>query len=752
MTTTTPAPAIRPAAPSRPRPDAPESGPWVGRPVDRRDGPTKTTGTATFSAEYQLPDLAHGWLVHAPIARARITAIDDAAARAHPGVLTVLSHLNTPRLKPSPARPSLLDMSTMVGGTRVDYLGTDEVFFDGQPVAVVVAESLEAAQYAASLVQVDYAPLPAAVDFAAAAAAGRATPVKQSLGMPTLVGSVGDADAALGRAAHVVDLHFTTPGHNHNALEPHATTAVWDGHRVTVWDATQGIDWFRKHLALRFDVPVESVRVIAPFVGGGFGGKGSVWAGTLLTVLAARVTGRPVRMALSREAVNRVVGGRTPTRQRVALGADADGRLTSVIHEAVLRNSPVGGGPEQVVGASGDLYASPHVRLATSMVTLDLVPNTFMRAPGESTGSFALESAVDQLAHDLGVDPLELRLRNEPETSALHHRAFSHRRIRELLHVGAEAFGWADRTPGGRRDGSQLVGHGLALAYHPAWEFPANVTLLLRRDGTALLRCGFQEMGMGTATIQAQVVADALGIPFDAVHVDYGDSDLPIAPNAGGSTQSASIAAAVLRSAAKLRRAVSRLHQRPGESLAQTLTRVGRDVEVSVGSDVGVGAAATSVRFIATTLLNQRRWVRAASGAHFCEVRVDADTGEVRVTRWVGAFDIGTVLNAKTAASQLRGGIVMGLGLALTEETVVDGRTGRIMNAGLADYHVPTHADVPHIDIHLLDDPDPTMPLGVLGAGEVGITGVGAAIANAVFDATGRRVTDLPLTLDRVAP
>ena len=746
----TTAPAVPTTAPARipDRSASPtEPGPWVGRPLDRSDGPAKATGAATFSAEYQVPDIAYAVLVHATIARGRIRSIDTRRAETHPGVVAVLTHHNAPTMVPPPSRTNLMDLSTMAVGSRVPYLNTDEIYYDGQPVAVVVAERLEAAQYAASLVGVDYEERSARVSFSTEL--HRATPVKQSLGMPTMTAHKGDADAALASAAHRVDLRFTTPAQNHNAMEPHATTAVWDGDHLTVWDSTQHIDWVRKHLALRFRLPVEQVRVMSPFVGGGFGGKSNVWSVTLLAVMAARATGRPVRLALTREGVHRTVGGRTPTAQRVGLGAGADGRLTALVHEAVMRSSPMGGNSEQIVGATGDLYDAPAIALRTSMVELDLVPNTAMRAPGESVGSFAVESAMDQLASDLGLDPVDLRLRNEPETSPMHGRAYSHRRIRDVMALGAREFGWAQRTSA--QTGSTMVGYGMALAYHPSWVFIANLTLRLDADGTALLRCGSQEIGTGAATVHAQVVADELAVPYEAVRVEYGDSDLPISPGAGGSAQSASIVGSIVTAAERIRQQVRRWGGQPGEPLAAVLARTGHDfVEVSVGSDFGWGAMAGQARFIARTLRDQRRWVRAASGAHFCEVHVDRDTGEVRVTRWVGAFDVGRVLNAKTVASQLRGGIVMGLGLALTEETLVDPRTGRIMSASLADYHVPVNADVPDIAIHVLDDPDPTMPKGVLGAGEVGITGVGAAVANAVYDATGIRVTDLPITLDKV--
>ena len=740
--------------PRRPHPRAYPTGPsahrhrtWVGRPLDRADGTAKATGSATFSAEYQVPDLAHAALVHATIARGRIRRIDTARAEAHPGVVAVLTHLNAPKLVPASSRTNPMDLSTMVIGSQVPYLNTDEVFYDGQPVAVVVAERVEAAQYAASLVEIDYEELRPHVDFAAEQ--GRAKEVSQSLGMPTMSGRKGDAQAALASAPHRVDLRFTTPTQNHNAMEPHATTAVWDGDSLTVWDAAQNIDWFRKHLARRFDVPVEKVRVLAPFVGGGFGGKGFVWSGTLLTVMAARSTGRPVRMALTREGVHRTVGGRSPTAQRVALGATADGRLTALLHEAVMRTSPMGGSADQVVGASGDLYDAPAIALRTSVVELDLVPNTPCGRPASRWARSPWSPRWTSSPTTSGSTPSTCGFATSRPSRPMHGTGIlappdprGHGPRRSRVRLAREA------TNAYRLD---LVGYGMALAYHPAWIFIANLTLRLDADGTALLRCGFHEMGMGTATVQAQVVADELGVPYDAVRVEYGDTDLPIAPGAGGSAQSASVAGSIADAATQIRRQVRRWGGRDGEPLAAALARTGHDhVEVSVGADSGMRAMAGQVRFLARTLRDQRRWVRAASGAHFCEVHVDRDTGEVRVARWVGAFDVGRVLNAKTLASQLKGGIVMGLGLALTEETLIDPRTGRIMSASLADYHVPVNADVPEIAIHVLDDADPSMPKGVVGAGEVGITGVGAAVANAVFDATGTRVTDLPITLDKV--
>jgi xanthine dehydrogenase YagR molybdenum-binding subunit len=765
-------------APERTRPvEAPTTGrgPAIGRPLDRVDGVVKTSGAARFSADQPYAGLAHAALVHAEIARGRITGVDAAAAVAVDGVIAVITHLNAPRMTPPP-KPSMLNMSTMATGTSVNYLNTDEVHWNGQPVAVVVAESLETAQEAARLVRVSYERLPALTDFTAAQ--HDATPVR---GGPLSPGESrkGDAEQGFATAPVTVDLRFSTPPQNHNAIEPHATTAVWSGDRLTVHDSSQMIDWCRRHLALRFGVPVPNVRVIAEHVGGGFGGKGMVWPGTVITVLAARVTGRPVRLALTREAVYRTVGGRAPTAQRVALGAERDGTLTALIHTGVSRIGRAGGMPEAVGGQSQHLYAAPNIHIKHSTTTLDVLPNTAMRAPGEAVGSFGLESAVDALAHELGMDPVELRMRNEPERDPTSGKAFTRRNLRAAYARGVERFGWAGRpqAPRSMRANGKLVGWGVATAFHMPFRMPASVTLRIGMDGSVQVRCGFHEIGVGAATATAQITADALGVPVEAVTVEYGDTALPIGPGAGGSAQTASIASSVLQASEQLRRSALALARRSpasplrglrpaevqprdgglyradgtGETYAAILARAGRPaLEAGVGSDSGLGRTVGLVRYMAGLVRDQRRWVRAATGAHFCEVHVDEDTGEVRVTRWVAVFDVGRVINPKTATSQLRGGIVMGIGAALSEETLVDPRTGRIMNAGLAEYHVPVHADIPAIDVSYLDEPDPTTPLGLLGVGEVGITGVAAAVANAVHHATGVRVRDLPITLDRL--
>ena len=750
-------------------PSADERRPYVGRAVARLDGPAKTTGRAAFAAEHAYPDLAYAAVVHATIPRGRIRTIDTNDASSVQGVIAVLTHENTPPVMKAPGRQSMLSPTSLATSTSVNYLATDEVHWNGQPVAVVVAETFEKARYAASLVRVTYDQWPAAVDFVAEAP--HAVPDK---GIPMLSrpAKKGDTVAALAAAAYAVDLEFSTPQHNHNALEPHATTAVWDGDRLTVHEGTQNISAVRSLLAKRFGVPKANVHVLSPFVGGGFGGKARPWAGTLLAVLAARVTGRPVRLALPRAGVYHTVGGRTASTQRVALGADVDGRLTALLHSSVSRTGRVGGMPEPITEVSQHLYAAPNITTRQDVAKLDLLSNTFMRAPGEALGSFAIESAMDELAWTVGMDPVTLRLLNQPERDPVGGQRFTHRMLREAFALGAERFGWKDRDPraGSMRDGRWLVGMGVATAWYRTMRSPASVTVRLDATGSLLVRCALHEMGMGAPTAQAQIAADQMGVGLDSVRMEYGDSDLPRGAVAFGSMQTASVAAGVLAACAQLKKQLHKLaRQIPGSPLAGArlaeveardgglyLRRAGHTyagILAAAGRDhVEVSYKPNLPAFVARTARDLRFRARAASGAQFCEVRVDADTGEIRVSRWLGVFDVGTVINARTATSQLRGGIIWGIGMALEEQTLIDPRTGRIMNPSLSEYHVPVHADIPQIDVHYLDEPDPTMPLGLLGLGEIGITGAPAAVANAVRHATGTRVADLPITLDKVLP
>ncbi|HEY2556596.1 MAG TPA: xanthine dehydrogenase family protein molybdopterin-binding subunit, partial [Diaminobutyricibacter sp.] len=677
---------------------------YVGKPVDRVDGVAKTSGQARYSAEYSFPDLAYAALVHSTIARGRITAIDAEEAARVPGVITVITHENAPRMAPPP-KVNYLKAGSAAGGTRVNYLNTDEVFWNGQPVVVVVAETQEAANEAARLIRVQYDQLPAITDFVAAQA--DAVTIKNNI---VFVGEakIGDPEGALEAASVKVDNEYATPPHNHNALEPHATTAVWEGDNLTVYDATQNIDWARRYLALRFDVPASGVRVIATYVGGGFGGKASVWAGTVLAVLAARACGRPVRMALSRESVYRTVGARSPTAQRVALAAEPDGQLTALVHTGISQVGRMGGMAEPVAAQSGHLYTVANILLRQQTTDVDALPNTFMRAPGEAMGSFALESAVDELAAELGMDPIELRLLNDPERSPIDGKSFTRRARRSVYERGAEQFGWAERpaAPRATRDGRWLVGWGVAGAFYLPAQMPADVLVRLNADGTVLVRCAFHEIGVGAATAQAQIVADALRVPIEAVTMEHGDSDQPTGPGAFASAQTASLAAAMLQACEQITHDLERLVRRDRtrsdgaatpsttrEHAGSVIARAGLPyLEARTGSDSALGRSLSQVRFITGLLRDRRRFVRAATGAHFCQVKVDIDTGEIRVSRWLGVFDVGRVINAKLAASQLRGGIIMGLSAAIAEEALIDPRNGRQMNADLVGYHVPVHA------------------------------------------------------------
>ena len=734
----------------------------IGLPLDRVDGALKVQGAATFTAEYQVEHIAHAALVYSTIARGRITGIDTSAAEAAPGVITVITYQNAPRLK-DPTLLNFLRLNKGVSGSNLPVMQNDAIHFDGQAVAVVVAELPEQAAYAASLVHVAYEAEEPRVSFDAARA--QATTPKNVMGEEPEI-TLGDPESALSVAAFAVDNTYRTPRENQNALEPHATIAIWEGEdNLLILESTQFVNGLKHQLAHVFDLKPENVRVVAPFVGGGFGGKVALWSHTVLCAAAAKVTGRPVKLVLTREGVFRLVGGRTLAEQRVALGAEPDGALTALIHTGTTATTTHARYPEQFSLTSRHLYAVKNLHSGQDVVNLDTVANTWMRAPGDAMAMYALEAAMDELAYATQIDPIDLRRRNEPDKDPTTGAPFSGRHLLECYARGAEAFGWKQRPPQPRsqRDGQWLVGQGMAAAYFPHFRWNAKVRIRLDADGSALVQAAGSEMGMGTATVQIQQAADRLGLPIDCVTFEYGDSALPDSPiMAGGSSQTVTIAAAVQKAVENLHRellklvpdssplAGAKLEQiearngglycrgtNQGETYAALLHRAGRDfIEVE-------GKSAPPVEIL--------KYSMASYGAQFCEVRVHEDTGETRISRWVGAFDIGRVINPKTVTSQLRGGIIMGIGMALQEETVLDERRGRIVTRSLAEYHVPVHLDIPQdFQIILLDHPDEHAPLGARGAGEIGITGAPAAIANAIFHATGKRIRDLPITLDKL--
>jgi xanthine dehydrogenase YagR molybdenum-binding subunit len=730
---------------------------YIGRPVSRLDGPQKVKGAARFAAEVRLPGMVYAALAFSTVAKGRIAALDTAEAEAAPGVVLVMTHRNAPRMAPAPV---FLTAPKAAAGDDLPVMQDDRVYWNGQPIAVILAETQEEADHARSLIRVAYESEPAMTVFGQAKTRTR----EVLYAGQRRNAEVGDAEVALAAAPHRLDVTYRTPRHNHNAIEPHAVTVAWDGDDLLIHDCAQGVGHVAWSLAQVLGIDERRIRVVAPYVGGGFGGK-TMWQHHILAAAASRLAGRPVRLALSREGVYRVVGGRANTEQRVAIGALADGRLDALIHTGVASMTRHNSLPESFTNPTRVLYGARTLKVDVRVADMDMLANTFMRAPGESVGSFALESALDELAEQLGMDPIELRIRNEPERDPIHHTPFSSRHLVDAYRAGAERFGWAarDARPAMRRRGEWLLGMGVATATYPYNRFPGGAArITLTRDGRARVEIAAHEMGMGTATAHTQVAADRLGLPMDRVTFAYGDTALPGTVLAGGSQQTASIGASFIAAERALvaellrlagdrsplagltpdgvgieRGALYRL-DRPNrrESFAAILGRARRE-EVSVEASAPPPA-------------ERQRWSMHSYGAIFCEVRVNAVTGEPRIERLLGSFHCGRILNPKMARSQFRGGMIMGLGLALVEDTHFDERNGRVVNASLAEYHVPAHMDVPEIDVLWTDIPDPQAPLGALGVGEIGITGVGAAVANAVYNATGRRVRELPITLDKL--
>ena len=738
----------------------------IGQPISRVDGPLKVQGEARFAAEFPMDGMVYAALAYSTIAKGGILTIDTSAAEAAPGVVLVMTYRNAPKMKPSPLFGS---QSKAAGGDDLPIMQDRRIHWNGQPIALVLAETQEQADHAKSLITATYHADASVTSYAAAK--GKGTTPASWQGEPMKL-EIGDAEAALAASPHRIDADYTTPRHNHNAIELHASTLAWKGEgdtlELTIHDATQAVAHMAWSMAEIFGLDEAQVHVTSPYVGGGFGGK-TLWQHQILAAAASRLAGRPVRIVLSREGVYRVVGGRTLTEQRVALGARDDGHFTALIHTATVPMTAHNNMPEPVVLPARCLYAADHFKLDVETTTMDVQSNTFMRAPGEAVGSFALECGVDELAVAMGMDPIELRIVNEPEKDPTTGAPHSSRHMVEAWRAGAERFGWKDRspTPGARRDGEWLIGMGCAAATYPYYRMPggaARITLT-QKGGDAVfvkVEIAAHEMGMGTATAQTQVAAERLGLPLDCVQVCYGDSRFPGVVLAGGSQQTASIGASVMAAQAALIEALLKLAGKDSPLSGSKPDELeGRDgglcriddptVRESYGALLSrADGHELTVEAEAPPPLETQHWSMHSFGAQFCEVRVNAVTGETRVSRFLGSFDCGRILNAKTAASQFRGGIIMGLGLALMEETQCDERNGRVMNPSFAEYHVPVHLDVPEIDVIWTDIPDPHTPMGAHGIGEIGITGVGAAVANAIYNATGKRVRDLPITLDKV--
>jgi len=730
----------------------------VGTSVSRLDGPLKVRGEARFAAEVRMDGLAYAALLYSTVAKGRIATLDTGAAESAPGVVLVMTHKNAPKMKPLPL---FMTAPKAAGGDNLPIFQDDSVHWNGQPVALVLAETQEQADHATSLIRITYLAEPAVVSLDAARANGLEPASFQ--GEPLKV-EIGDAEAALAAAPVHVDAVYRTPRQNHNPIELHAATVAWNGDQLTLHDATQAVAHTAWSLSQVFGVREDQVHVSSPFVGGGFGSK-ALWQHQVLAAAASRLAKRPVRIMLSREGVYRVVGGRSLTEQRVAIGARADGSFEALIHTGMSVMTDHNAMPEPFIMPAKCVYRAGTFKLGVDTVKMDSVSNTFMRAPGEAVGTFALESAVDELAHKLGMDPVELRLRNEPEKDPTEGTPFSSRHLVEAYRSGAERFGWHLRqaSPGLRRDGEWLVGMGCATATYPYYRMPGGAARIrLSKDGRAHVEVAAHEMGMGTMTTHAMIAAQRLGLPLERVTVAYGDSAFPGVVLAGGSQQTASVGHAVKAAYEELVKQLLKLAPKdsPLAGLApeDVCARDGGLCKIdtpqrclSYAALLGAGDRdELVVEAEAPPPLETQHWSMHSFGAIFCEARVNAVTGEPRVTRLLGSFDCGRIINPKTAASQFRGGMIMGMGLALMEETRYDERNGRIMNPSLSEYHVPVHLDVPHIDVLWTDTADPHAPMGAHGIGEIGITGTGAAIANAIYNACGKRVRDLPITLDKL--
>ncbi|HEY2397125.1 MAG TPA: xanthine dehydrogenase family protein molybdopterin-binding subunit [Rudaea sp.] len=731
----------------------------VGQPLTRIDGIAKVTGTAQYATDFDAPRIAHAVLVQSSIAKGEIAAVRSEHARALPGVLLVMSHANAPKL------PAAALGSNPPGERALSLLQNPAVRYNGEPVAVVVAESLEQARQAALLLEFDYREDTPALDFTAALTSAY-KPESLTHGGPDA--AWGDVDAALAAASKKISVTMTTPMESHNPMEPHATLASWDGDRLTVHDSTQGVSGCRKALAKKLGMAPEKIRVISPYIGGGFGCKGSAWSHVVLAAMAAREVRRPVRLALERTQMFGPVGYRPRTQQRIALGADATGKLLAIRHDVISPTSTFEDWSEASALLTRMLYACANVSTTHRLVKLNLGTPTFMRAPGESTGSFALETAMDELAYELRMDPLELRRRNYTEREPESGKKFSGKSLRECYRRAAERFGWSRRKPAPRsmRDGGKLIGQGMATATYPANRQPANALVRLQPDGSVLVQCGTQDIGTGTYTIIAQVAADSLGVAARRIKVELGDSDLPEAPVSGGSMTAASVTPAVREAAVQVRAKVigmaisdpaSPLHGIDAGEVdsADGWLRARSDaVRREPHAAILARAGGQPVEARAGAKLDdetRKQYSMHSFGAVFAEVDVDEALGQIRVRRVVATYDVGRILNAKTARSQLIGGIVWGIGMALLEHTLVDEESGRVANANLAQYHVPVSADIADIDVTFIDESDDIFnPVGARGIGEIGITGVAAAIANAVFHATGKRIRDLPITVENV--
>ena len=741
----------------------------IGQPLERVDGRAKVTGRARYSAEIALPRMTYAVLVGASIPSGRITSIDTGNAEHAEGVLAILTHHNLRKIATQPPLfPSLFGHAAP--GETFFPMQSDVVHYAGQPVAVVVADTIERAQHAAILLSIDYDETPSTTTLDQ----GRDSayePARIFAGLIPGRMSRGDVQTGLAVADVQLDVTYRYAPNHHNPIEPSTTTAVWDGDELTLYDANQGITATRLTVATLLGISPSRVRVITQFVGGGFGCKAMVWHHSTLAAMAARHVGRPVKLALTRAQMFSSCGHREEQEQRIVLSASRDGRISTLLHHKLSATSPFDDWAEPSLNVAAQAYAYPNHEGVYRLVRTNIMTPTFTRGPGESTGMFALECAMDELAHALGLDPIELRLRNHADIDPVSGLPWSSKGLKECYQRGAERFGWQRRNtePRSQRDGHWLIGYGMATAGYPVPAFPGlqpqRARARLYKDGSAEVQCGTQEFGTGVATAMTQVAADALGVAFESVRFEYGDTELPNTSSAVGSAGAGMLSAAVHSAGTTLRdqliaRSVadgeSPLHGTDASAVVVSGGRMARRDQPAVGetySDLLERNSLEEVDALGSwnPVGMDAGYAQTTFGAQFAEVAVDADLGLVRVRRMVGAFAPGRVLNPRTARSQLMGGMLWGLGQALLEGTRMDSRLGRWANASLGDYLVPVNADAPEVEVELVEVRDDVVnPLGVKGVGEIGQVGAAAAIANAVFNATGYRVRELPIAVEHL--
>jgi xanthine dehydrogenase YagR molybdenum-binding subunit len=767
--------------------------PSIGQPIDRVDGKLKVTGAAKYAAEFPVKNIAHGVSITSTITKGRIKSIETRQAEKMPGVVGIMTWKNAMHLHfPSEGGGKFAEKDLLP-------LQSDRIFYGGQHVAVVVADTFEQAEHAATLVKIEYDLEPAAIDLEMnittafkpeSGLGGQATQVKR-----------GDFQNGFDSAAIKSDETYTTPVYHHNAMEPHATIAEWNGEQLTVYDSTQSVMGVQSLLTSILGIPSEKVRVYALYIGGGFGSKGFTWPNTLLAPMAAKQFNRPVKLVLARQQMFSTAGRRTQTVQKIALGADQNGKLIAIKHATTAETSFVDEFVEPAGIATTMLYSCPNLEVSHEIVRLNRGTPCPTRAPGEAPGTYALEAAMDELACKLKMDPIQFRLVNYAETDEFKKKPFSEKSLKECYQRGADAIGWTNRKaePGTLKENGYLVGYGMATATYPANRSSSAAKAILYADGHAEILCGTQDIGTGTYTVMTQVAADAFGLPVNKITVKLGDSSFPKGAQSGGSQVSASVGppirAAALGVVSKLiNLSISdqasplhgykegdiiaeegRIHLKnnaeKGETYEAILNRKGLDkLEAEAKTNVSTRQqgqstpappgspearieeeSKTNAAVQADEKTDRKDYSLHSFGAQFAKVLVDPLLGTVKIVKLVAVMDIGKVMNLKTATSQIMGGMIFGIGMALMENTQYDPNNGRVVTRDLAQYLVPVHADIPDIEVQFIDKPDPYIsPIGARGIGEIGITGITAAIVNAIFNATGKRVRDLPVTPDKL--